>query len=66
MSSRYERIEVHWVADFRGRGKMTIELTPEDQEDPRLLALRDWWDERSSAQMAKAREENSGDPFTGV
>lgn len=64
MSSRYERIEVHWVADFQGRGKMTIELTDADQDDPRLKALRDWWDEKLRVQSVVAK--NTGDPFTGT
>ena len=64
MSSRYERIEVHWVGDFQGRGHMTIELTPDDQQDPRLLALRDWWDEQMRAKLQAST--NTGDPFTGT
>lgn len=64
MSSRIERIALHWVADFGGRGAMTIELTPDDQDDPRLLALREWWDERSKAEADARRAQNGGDPFT--
>lgn len=64
MSSRFERITISWVADFLGRGQKVIALTPEDQQDPRLLALLAWWDERSKAEADAQRAQNSGDPFT--
>lgn len=55
------RIELHWLRDFGGRGVMTLDLTIDDQDDPRLLALREWWDERSKAAMAAAGPD--GDAF---
>ncbi len=58
------RIELYWIRDFGGQGKMTIDLTIDDQEDPRLLALKEWWDERTRAEAAAQREKNPGDPFT--
>lgn len=61
MSSRIDSIVLHWVADFQGRGTMTIDLKPEDQDDPRVRALVEWWEEKSKAAMAAAGP--SGDPF---
>lgn len=58
------RIELHWIADFVGPGKMTINLTIDDQNDPRLLALRAWWDEQVKAETVEQARLNSGDPFT--
>lgn len=64
VSARYDRIEMHWTADFLGIGKSTIELTPDDQADPRLLALVDWWKEKLRVQSVAAT--NPGDPFTAT
>jgi hypothetical protein len=33
---------------------MTLELRPEDQDDPRLKAMFDWWEERAFEQAASA------------
>lgn len=52
MSARYDRIVIEWHADFLGRGTMTIDLADADQDDPRVLAIRDWWEERSKAAIA--------------
>ena len=57
-------IELHWLRDFDGQGKMTIDLTIDDQDDPRLQALREWWNERERAKAVEQAKLNSGDPFT--
>lgn len=64
MASRYDKITISWTADFLDPGQKVIELTPEDQEDPRLLALIAWHKEKQQAEAEKRRAENGGDPFT--
>ncbi len=55
------RIELHWTVDFQGFGKMTIPLTIADQDDPRLLALKQWWNDQQAAKIAAAPRD--GNPF---
>lgn len=62
MASRYDRIVIEWTADFLPPGRKVIELTPDEQEDPRLLAVLAWWDEKMKAAMAAAPRD--GNPFT--
>lgn len=59
MSYRCERIIIPWLADFGGHGQMTLDLTIDDQNDPRLLAIIAWWKERHDA---IARAEGPADP----
>lgn len=53
-----------WVADFNGRGEMVLELTYDDQSDPRVVAIVDMWRERKRAEaIARAGQGDDGNPF---
>jgi hypothetical protein len=43
------RVVMPWRRGDGRTGTMTLELRPGDQDDPRLKAMFDWWEERTSA-----------------
>ena len=54
--SRFESVVITFYEEFEGRRTMILDLTREDQADPRLIALVDWIRERNLAQARAAGE----------
>jgi hypothetical protein len=52
------RVVMPWRRGDGRTGTMTLELRPEDQDDPRLKAMFDGWEERA---YEKAREAGPAD-----
>jgi hypothetical protein len=46
---RYDKILVHWSEDFGGYHVLSIDLGPEDQDDPRIKAIVALWREKEKA-----------------
>jgi hypothetical protein len=54
IDARYERVVIVWRRGDGRTGTMTLELRPGDQDDPRLKAMFDWWEERAFEKAASA------------
>jgi hypothetical protein len=48
------RVVMPWRRGDGRTGTMTLELRPGDQDDPRLKAMFDWWEERAFEKAAAA------------
>jgi hypothetical protein len=48
------RVVMPWRRGDGRTGTMTLELRPGDQDDPRLKAMFDWWEERAYEKAAAA------------
>jgi hypothetical protein len=48
------RVVMPWRRGDGRTGTMTLELRPEDQDNPVLLAMVKWWEERAFEQAAAA------------
>lgn len=63
----YHSIAVTWETGFDREGlrEMKIDLTPAMQEDPRLIAVLDWWEELALEEARLAMTEDNQLNFFG-
>jgi hypothetical protein len=61
--SRYDTITVRWFEDFGGYHDCVVTLGPEDQTDPRLRAIVDWWRDQQRKQMQASRGDGEAFPL---
>lgn len=55
MAVRFDAIAITWSAGFGEEHTCRIEIGPDDQADPRLVAVVEWWRERE-AKIAAERQ----------
>lgn len=60
MGVRYDSITIAYSQDFGGHRTLVLPLTIDDQHDPRLRALLDWYSAYVNARVAS---EGPADPF---